>query len=106
AFETVSVWASVPAAATGSGESVSVIDRSALGTTTVVSSLALLFDESGSGVVADTSTALVTVPLQPVVSTSRVIAGAAPVASDAAVQVTVGVAKLQVHPVPVALTNV
>jgi hypothetical protein len=86
-------------------EAVLTIDRSLLAVTEVVS-VSVLFVIDGS-LVADVTVAVLLIepPLAGAV-TEIVIAGAAPTASVARVQVTVPEALLQVQPVPVADTNV
>ena len=82
-----------------------VIDRLARGVT-VVDALAALFAAFGSNSVAVTEALLVIEPPAEGAVTVIVIAGAAVTASVVLVQVTVPDALLQVHPVPVAETNV
>ena len=97
------MYVSVPPAATGSGASARVTERSALPVTVVVV-VAVSFAASGSAVVAAMLAESVIVPGLAGAVTVIVIDGAAPAASDAAVQVTVPPLWLHVHPVPVALT--
>src|SRR5205823_2271766 len=91
AFATSTVYVSVPPAATGSGASVTAIERSAL-ELTVVSAVAVLLPATGSAVVALTLAVSVSVP--PVAGAVHVIVidGAAPTASVARVQVTIWLA--------------
>ena len=103
---TVAVYVSVAPVATGSGESVSAIERSATTPVTVVICDPLLLPAVGSLLVELTVAVSVTVPPAAGMVTTIVIFGAAPGASVGRVHVTVPPACVQVQPVPVALTNV
>src|SRR5712692_3434677 len=81
------------------------MERFATGVTVVVT-VELLLAALGSGVAELTVAVLVMVPPAAGAFTVMVMLGAAPTASEAAVQVTVPDDWLQVHPVPLALTKV
>src|SRR5689334_14268214 len=89
---------------TGSGESLMLIERSALPVTLVVVD-AELFAAAGSAVVAPTVALSVIEPAAAGAVVVIVIAGAAPVASAGRVHVTTCPAAEHAQPAPLALTN-
>lgn len=99
------VYVIVPPASTGSGESASVIDRSALSVTVVIT-LALLLVDTGSLAADETDALFVIVPPVAGGDTSKVIVEDVPASSDVRVHVTVPELCVQVQPVPVALLYV
>lgn len=105
ALLTVAVNVIAAPATTGSGASVSAIDRSAAAFTVVVW-VAVLFAVLASFVAAETFAVVEIVPLVAGAVRLTVIAGAAPVASVEAVHVTVGAANVHDQPVPLAPVNV